>query len=125
MKSQSQYELVLVENGIERQLLESGLDGIKLHVKNRYGVDNVKVNIDFFYGKVFRVRKLSKNTLANRNRLRRAMHKARELHDKYRKMYDKCLLANDRVVGAVALYYCEKTRIAKRLAYDAYIGALS
>lgn len=60
----------------------------------------------------------------NSNRLRKVMVSLERLNCKYRKLYDKCLLNNDRETGTIALYYCHKTKKALSMAYDNYIGAL-
>jgi hypothetical protein len=108
-----QYELVKIQNGVERVLLESGLDAINLYLKNS-GLSTSQNLL---------IRPLQKKTIETRKTLKKSWNKIRLLHEKYRRFYDKCLLANDRVVGPIAFYYCNKTRVAKNLAFEAWLDS--
>lgn len=112
----------------ETVLLEDTLEDLQSYLKNKYGVfcmcgqpyhlsplSTSKVHY-------LSIRKVSDEKLNIRKRLHDAFERLERIHFKYRGLYDHCIESGDRETGAIAEYFCRKTRKALGMAFDNYLG---
>lgn len=133
-----QYKLTVINLETNDSGMESGISALILTMRNKYGINTSKQSVlkSIKTTGCFRslssdskhlveLKEVPKAKIQERKRLNKIVESTTKLQRKYRNLYEKCLLNNDRETGAVALYYCEKTRYALRLAFCNWVGSLS